>query len=992
MKRLCYFLLLSFGFGLQAGSVPAPQAGERDVPVFHVAAVLQSNMVIQQGKPFRLWGAAPSGGEVEITASWSNRTFRVRVGTDGKWLTSIPVPKAIPGRFDTHRIRISHGDSLVELENLLIGEVWMCSGQSNMTYMLDSIPAWGPGVPGYKEEIASADYPQIRLLGVGMALEEEPVEDLSGTWRVCSPETVGSFSAVAYYFGKRLFEQLRVPVGLVVNGLPGAGGQAFASREVLEADSALREKYLEPYRDNPRKEGEHILSTLQRPALIYNGMIHPLRNLSLRGVIWYQGESNRNDGALYTRLSKAMLEGWRKDFDQGPFPFYFVQMPSYTWDEPPGSSSYALFREAQEALLTEENTGMIITLDVGDPDDLHPRDKKPVGERLARLALNKTYGKTHVRFKGPHFTGFKIEGNLVKISFESGDGALTTSDGQAPACFYLSGADRVFYPAEARLKGNQVWLRTEKVPNPEAVRYAFTNASFTNLTDRGGLPAAPFRTDSWDDAVTIAAPRIRFGLSPVLQSSMVIQQEKPFRLWGTAPMGDTVKFSATWLPDTVGVVLADSEGNWVASLDVPQAVPGKMDQHTIRVTHRQDTVLLENLLIGDVWLCAGQSNMDMMIGKVEGWYPGVVDYEKEIAQADYPAIRLIKIHPGFSLEPQSQVKGTWQICSPETAGGFSAVAYFFGRELHQKLNIPIGLVVSAVPGASGQAFTPRDVLESDPLLNEKYLDPFLADLESQAKIDSSDFFRRVTRPTLIYNAMIHPLEKLSITGFIWYQGESNHSERESYTRLCSAMLESWRARFGQGELPFYFTQIAPYEDRFDSTGTISAYFREAQEAMLTVRNTGMAVTMDVGEKDNVHPSEKKSVGRRLAAQALQKTYGQELIAQGPGFSGMDIRGKKVRVSFEPGSLGSGLTTSDAKTPAHFYLAGADKVFYPASARIKDNQVWLKSRGVKRPVAVRYAFANAVITNLQNKEGFPAIPFRTDDWDHAGTAGDEIRKD
>src|SRR3546814_522279 len=178
----------------------------------------------------------------------------------------------------------------------------MCSGQSNMTYMLDSIPGWGPGVPGHDQEVAGADYPYIRLMGIGMALEDQPVEDVKGVWRVCSPETVGGFSAVAYYFGRKLFRSLNIPVGLVANGIPGAGEQAFTSLDVLGADTALKRKYLLPYRDKPRDDKEHILATLQRPGLIYNGMIHPIRHHSLRGIIWYQGASNRLDGSIYTHL------------------------------------------------------------------------------------------------------------------------------------------------------------------------------------------------------------------------------------------------------------------------------------------------------------------------------------------------------------------------------------------------------------------------------------------------------------------------------------------------------------------------------------------------------------------------------------------------------------------------------------------------------------------------------------------------------------------
>lgn len=477
-----------------------------------------------------------------------------------------------------------------------------------------------------------------------------------------------------------------------------------------------------------------------------------------------------------------------------------------------------------------------------------------------------------------------------------------------------------------------------------------------------------------------AVKAVPFKPASVLQSNMVIQQAKPFRLWGTADAGDKVTVYADWTSRPLEMRASD-RGAWSGEIPVPAAVKGNFDPHTITIIHRQDTLKLENILIGEVWLCAGQSNMDMVVGKIEGWYPGISNYEQEAAAADYPAIRLLKIAPGFQLQPQLTSGGTWQVCTPKTVWGFSAVAYFFGRELFNNLKVPVGLIAAAIAGASCQAFTPMEVLESDPLLKKQYLDPYRKDLSSQQVIDSTNFFRKVTCPTLVYNAIIHPLEGLSLRGCIWYQGESNHMERSSYTHLCTAMLESWRQRFHDKNMPFYFTQIAPYKTEFDKTGNVSAFFREAQEALLQVKHTGMAVTMDVGEWDNVHPREKKSVGLRLAKSALHQTYHFNNIAfEGPRFASMQTAGDRVKVSFVPSGVSAGLRTRDGKAPQHFQLAGSDQAFRPAQARIVGKQVWLHAEGVKRPVAVRYAFTNGAITNLENKEGLPVVPFRTDRWE------------
>ena len=467
---------------------------------FKVANILQSNMVIQQNKPFRIWGNAPANEVIRIQADWMKKDKTVRADAEGKWLTSVGVPKAIRGNFDPHTITITCANDMVRLRNILIGDVWICSGQSNLTYQMDTTKGGKDGVLNFEKEIAEADYPAIRLFTVGWAWEKKPQEDCKGKWEVCSPETVRRFSAVGYYFGRKLFQQLQIPIGLVDNGMPAAGCQAFTRREILASDPEIKKKYLDPYEAKPEKKGESILAILQRPSLIYNGMIYPVRHLSIRGFIWYQGESNRSDGMMYARLCKAMLKGWRHDFDQGKLPFYFVQLPPYNWGKHDSTAyEYALLREAQASMLKIKNTGMAVTLDVGDPDNLHPHNKKPVGIRLANIALHKTYGFTHILYRGPVFKKMKIEKDTVKISFDRatiGNG-LSTNNGQPPEYFFVAGADKIFHEAKARIADDQVWLYSPEVHQPIAVRYAFTNYPLTNFENKEGLPAQPFRTDHW---------------------------------------------------------------------------------------------------------------------------------------------------------------------------------------------------------------------------------------------------------------------------------------------------------------------------------------------------------------------------------------------------------------------------------------------------------------------------------------------------------------
>jgi sialate O-acetylesterase len=472
-----------------------------------------------------------------------------------------------------------------------------------------------------------------------------------------------------------------------------------------------------------------------------------------------------------------------------------------------------------------------------------------------------------------------------------------------------------------------------------------------------------------------------FTIANPLQTNMVVQQSKPMKVWGTANAEDIISVKADWMKDVV-TIKANKNNEWSGNINVPEATAGDFTSHTITFIHKKDTIHLINILIGEVWLCSGQSNMDMQLKPFLPWLKGVLDYENEIAKADHPEIRLLDIHTDFKKTPVEYSKGVWKICTPENAADFSAVAYYFALELLNKLRVPVGLVTSAV-GASGcQAWTSRETLASDALLNEKYLYPYDTSAQSKEEPDSIVTFEKVLRPTLLYNAMIYPLKNISLRGFLWYQGESNKDDKEMYTRLCIAMIENWRALFAQGDLPCYYVQIAPYNlQQNDSTAFNYAVFREAQEAILKEKNTGIALTMDIGEPEDIHPRNKKDVGKRLALNALAKTYKiKGVLYKGPQFSGFKVDGNTVVISFEKESIGSGLATSDHQSPKYFFVAGDDKIFYPAEARIENDRVIVQSGKVPHPVAVRYAFTNYPVTNFCNKDGLPAMPFRTDRWD------------
>lgn len=458
-------------------------------------------------------------------------------------------------------------------------------------------------------------------------------------------------------------------------------------------------------------------------------------------------------------------------------------------------------------------------------------------------------------------------------------------------------------------------------------------------------------------------------IAQVFQSNMVIQHGKPFRLWGNAPEGQTVKVSADWIKPCS--VQADKNGVWELQLNIPSVKPGDFTPHTLEIATEHQTIKLENILLGDVWFLSGQSNMSMSMQPFLPWHNGAINHEEEIKAADYPCIRLYRNNKQSSSTLNNISNGTWEVCTTTSVAAFSAVGYYMGKKIFQEVNIPIGIIVSALGGMSCQSFTPAETLQSNETLRKEFWQPYLDNPE----------MKETVRPAHLYNGMIHPFIKLSVKGFTWYQGESNAGHKELYTLLCSEMIKAWRNAFAQGDLPFYSVQMTPYSWKGkDYYGGTYAYFREAQEKInMVCSNTDLVSTMDVGDIDNIHPSNKKPVGERLASLALRYDYGIQKPFKGPKYQRMEINKTKVTLFFEKETVGKGLNTNNGEPPAHFYISGSDKIFYPAEARINRNTVELVSEEVDKPVAVRYAFLTYPITNFQNKEGFAAYPFRTDNW-------------
>ncbi|MCX2486204.1 sialate O-acetylesterase [Pedobacter sp. MR2016-24] len=449
--------------------------------------VITDNMVLQQKEKSTFWGKAAPGKSITIIPSWNNKKYSTTIDANGNWKIRIDIPAA-GGPF---QLSFNDGELLV-LKNIMIGEVWLCSGQSNMEMPL---AGWGK-IKNYQQEIANANYPNIRILKVKKTINSHPQHDFQSNtmgWQECAPSTISDFSATAYFFARRIIQDKNVAIGLIDATWGGTVIESWTSAEAI-AKVAVFTDTVRKYASIPAATK---LTNPNKPALLFNGMINPLLPVTIKGVIWYQGESNNSRAYQYRELFPLLINDWRTKFGRAKMPFLFVQLANFQAILPqPADATWAELREAQAMALRLPNTGMAVAIDIGETGDIHPKNKQDAGKRLALLALRKVYGQDVID-EGPVYQSYKIEGAKIRISFKPSVAALKTQDGKALTGFAIAGADRKFYWATAEISGNSIIVSSDQVKNPVAVRYAWANNPVCNLINAAALPASPFRTDDW---------------------------------------------------------------------------------------------------------------------------------------------------------------------------------------------------------------------------------------------------------------------------------------------------------------------------------------------------------------------------------------------------------------------------------------------------------------------------------------------------------------
>ncbi len=442
-------------------------------------SIISDNMVLQRNSKVKMWGWASPGEKIRIRANWLKSAVSVTADDSGRWITVLKTTK----EGGPYTLTLT-GKNVVKVKNILLGEIWVCSGQSNMEFTIDMLGGWDAFYPKEKKELEKNDFSRIRLCQVQKATLEVPADTCTASWSPANVKNVTNFSATAYFFGRELYRKLHVPIGLISSNWGGTPAEAWTEKSYLETDLDLK-YYLQAPNSNGWVPG--------RPSVLFNGMIHPILNYAIRGVIWYQGEANRNDADTYGRLFATMIRNWREAWGLGDFPFYYVQIAPYKYDEPFPSAAY--LREAQLKTLSVANTGMAVTMDIGNVGNIHPKNKQEVGRRLALWALAKTYGKKVPAFSGPVFREMKKEGSAIRLFFDHAEGGLVARNGKL-TCFTVAGTDGKFVDADAAVDGNSVVVSGGSVVDPVAVRFAFTNTDSSTLFNKTGLPASSFRTDT----------------------------------------------------------------------------------------------------------------------------------------------------------------------------------------------------------------------------------------------------------------------------------------------------------------------------------------------------------------------------------------------------------------------------------------------------------------------------------------------------------------
>ncbi len=441
-------------------------------------SIVNNNMVLQQQSKVPLWGSVNKKTGVTLTTSWNNKSYKTTSSADGSWKIYVETPKA----GGPYSIEISDGEKIV-LSNILIGEVWLCSGQSNME--ISMLGYENQPILNSNEILMNADNSQLRLFHIQRAVSNTPLDDCKGNWQISTPESAGDFSAVGFQFAQKLQKILKVPVGIIETSWGGTPIEAWMDKESLQSFPAVK---------TPEKN-DTLKADRLRPTCLFNGMVAPIVGFGIKGFLWYQGETNVPHPSNYDKLMKSMVDEWRVLWKRDTLPFYYVQIAPWVYRA--NRDSVPILRERQQKAQEEiPQSGMVVSIDKGNEFTIHPPDKTAIADRLLYWALGQTYQEKGIAFESPVFKEMKIKGDTITLAFTNTPHGFTSYD-QPVNGFEIAGSDKFFHAAKATIYKNSIQVSSAEVSAPMAVRYAFKDWVAGNLYNTQGLPVAPFRTDDW---------------------------------------------------------------------------------------------------------------------------------------------------------------------------------------------------------------------------------------------------------------------------------------------------------------------------------------------------------------------------------------------------------------------------------------------------------------------------------------------------------------
>ncbi|MDP0491627.1 MAG: sialate O-acetylesterase [Verrucomicrobiota bacterium JB023] len=909
-------------------------------------------MVLQREESVPIWGwVAP---RVAVEVEFGGTRYEVVTDDQGRWQVDLP---AMPITWDPQTLRISTPWEKREFQYITVGDVWLAAGGETVNRPMNEI-----STPTVQDEVASAFDDMLRVMTVAETKASSPSTVLEGTWSAAYPGATGGLPALPYYAAKQLRAEMGIPVGIIECALDDSAIESFVRSDAL-AELA---------------EGQALAEANPDAGLAYNGMIAPLAGWPLRGVIWCQDASDATPAKapIYDKVLEKLITDWRSTWGRD-LPFHLIQLPNYNSPsniDGEGGPWVLMQEEARDVQTRLPGCHLIVANDLGDGSNPLALDYETLGSRLGASLLPADYVSDGDIRSGPLYSHFVSNGAALTIHFDDAEG-LSTRNGEEPQGFEIREAQGDWHPASATLAGETVVLSCEELTEPVAARYAWdSNPTDANLINAAGLPASAFATAQTNE------------MPAYFQDGLVLQREKGADIWGWVRPGSPVTIS---FADRTWHTSAAPNGRWEITLD---NLAASSEGRPLVITDEVGSATLNDVLVGEVWLGGGQSNMDFPLG----WLPSP-ENDHEIATTNDPLLRVFVPVQQARKDPQRFVSGQWLRASSDDIANLPATPYYFAKRLRAELGVPVAVMECAWGGQPIQGFITEEKLLSFPegvgVLGEKeaayaaweealaqYEEDYAAWEENpkgpEPEYPSGDPQFEANLGGQSFYGLIAPMVGYGCRGIIWYHGEANSFGFSStdYGELLGALAEDWRARWGE-TLPFYYMQLPNFDHQGSRPGWVTVQ-DEQRRALPEIPLSGMAISNDAGDPADIHPAEKSTIGERLARWALGNEYGVTgLSLTGPIYESSLITDQAIEITF---THGSGLTTSDGLPPGSLEIKTSEGTWVPAEGQINGDRLLISAEGVTNPLAARYAWeANPANANLRNADGLPASLFTTD---------------